>query len=200
MHALFDAMRRFILTGGWLMAPLLAVGLAMWTALILRALTLRPGFTGPMSELVEGAAVDEEAEGVLVQVMHRVRTQWDAATDSVWRLRAILEDERQRLMLGGKGIDAMIAVAPLLGLLGTVTGMIETFDAFGQMARQQQAAQIANGISKALVTTEIGLFLSIPGLLVSRVLNRRQERMLDALDEIEMILITRSDDDSEEAA
>jgi biopolymer transport protein ExbB len=66
-------------------------------------------------------------------------------------------------------------VAPLLGLLGTVIGMIETFDSLGDMSLFSQSGGIAGGISQALFTTQMGLAVSIPGLIVNGILSRRQK-------------------------
>lgn len=64
------------------------------------------------------------------------------------------------------------AIAPLLGLLGTVSGMINTFmmmNTFGT----GDAATVSGGISEALVTTELGLIVAIPSLIISALLNRK---------------------------
>ena len=73
------------------------------------------------------------------------------------------------------------AVAPLLGLLGTVTGMIHTFQLvtiFGT----GDAKMLSGGISEALVTTETGLAIAIPVLLVHAYLSRRAANMADRLE------------------
>ena len=67
-------------------------------------------------------------------------------------------------------VRACIVVAPLLGLLGTVTGMIETFQGMGQ---GQYIAEMGQGISKALLTTQYGLAIAAPGMVAERVLERR---------------------------
>ncbi|PCJ58144.1 MAG: hypothetical protein COA79_14085 [Planctomycetota bacterium] len=77
----------------------------------------------------------------------------------------------RRLSLAG----TLIQVAPLLGLLGTVSGIILTFDAL----RDSQISNnlIAHGISRALYTTEYGLLIAIPGLYVGLLLFRMVERI-----------------------
>jgi len=73
------------------------------------------------------------------------------------------------------------AAAPLLGLLGTVTGMIHTFDLvtiFGS----GKAKLLSGGISEALVTTEYGLIIAIPALLVHAYLSRRVRTLINSLD------------------
>lgn len=58
---------------------------------------------------------------------------------------------------------ALTTVAPLLGLLGTVMGMIQTFDAVA-VTSGETAARVASGISRALITTQMGLAIAIPGV------------------------------------
>jgi len=73
------------------------------------------------------------------------------------------------------------AAAPLLGLLGTVTGMIHTFDLvtiFGS----GKAKLLSGGISEALITTEYGLIIAIPALLVHAYLSRRVRTLVNSLD------------------
>ncbi len=71
-------------------------------------------------------------------------------------------------------IRACIVVAPLLGLLGTVSGMIDTFDS---ILAGGYIIEMSLGIRKALLTTQYGLAIAAPGLLAERVLLRRLERL-----------------------
>ena len=70
---------------------------------------------------------------------------------------------------------ALVALAPLVGLLGTVDGMIETFDALGRQALFAQSGSVASGISRALFTTQAGLCVAIPGHLLGRWLDRKED-------------------------
>jgi len=74
-------------------------------------------------------------------------------------------------------INTLVASAPLLGLLGTVSGMIVTFDGIREMALFTQTGGIAGGIAEALSTTQMGLAIALPGLLVEQLLDRRQRRL-----------------------
>jgi biopolymer transport protein ExbB/TolQ len=67
----------------------------------------------------------------------------------------------QRIVLG-----SLIAAAPLLGLLGTVNGMMRTFASLGESAGQKSMEGLAGGISEVLVSTESGLAVAIPALLL----------------------------------
>lgn len=71
-------------------------------------------------------------------------------------------------------IKAMIAVAPLMGLLGTVGGMIETFASLGTMSMFKSGGGIAGGISQALLTTQLGLIVAVPALLYLKVLEKKR--------------------------
>ena len=71
-------------------------------------------------------------------------------------------------------IRACIVAAPLLGLLGTVSGLIEAFDS---ILRGGYVAQMSGAICKALATTQYGLAIAAPGLLAERILIRRQEKL-----------------------
>lgn len=75
-------------------------------------------------------------------------------------------------------LRSLVIVAPLLGLLGTVIGMIETFSSLETTALHTQGGGIAAGISQALITTQMGLLVAIPGLLGSRQLNKKAESLL----------------------
>ena len=68
---------------------------------------------------------------------------------------------------------ALVAAAPLLGLLGTVVGMIDTFHAAAMQSTAADPTALANGIGKALITTQAGLAAAIPGSLAMAHLRHR---------------------------
>ena len=72
---------------------------------------------------------------------------------------------------------ALGAVAPLLGLLGTVTGIIKTFDAI-KIYGDTHPGLMAAGISEALVTTAAGLIVAIPTLLLHRLLSGKADKLI----------------------
>ena len=85
--------------------------------------------------------------------------------------RALRSAERHVGLLG-----ACTAAAPLLGLLGTVTGMMMTFDAVGMSGvGGDTATRVSGGISSALLTTQIGLVVAIPGVFGMARLQRLRE-------------------------
>jgi len=96
-------------------------------------------------------------------------------------LQVELQDfyRRKRLLIG-----AMIAAAPLLGLLGTVAGMIGTFESLAGSAAQSMGG-LAGGISEALLNTEAGLTVAIPALLLLYLGHRQAEKGLRELASVE---------------
>lgn len=70
-------------------------------------------------------------------------------------------------------IKGLVAVAPLLGLLGTVTGMLEVFDVMALTEDDSNTRAMAAGVSEATITTMAGMVVSITGLAFSSLLDRR---------------------------
>jgi biopolymer transport protein ExbB len=112
-----------------------------------------------------------------------------AALRNIDREREHLEDivsesilhESSRLARFGAVIMTIAAVAPLLGLLGTVTGMIQTFDVITEFGTSDPKL-LSGGIATALVTTELGLIVAIPCLLAGSLLNGWAERIKDDME------------------
>jgi biopolymer transport protein ExbB/TolQ len=78
-------------------------------------------------------------------------------------------------------LRALVTAAPLLGLLGTVSGMIESFEALMNGGR---IAQLGHGIGYALRTTQYGLAIAVPGIIIERVISRRSEYLNKQLQEV----------------
>jgi biopolymer transport protein ExbB len=78
-------------------------------------------------------------------------------------------------------LGALVVVAPLFGLLGTVFGMIDTFAAVGA-GSSETADLVAGGISKALITTQVGLVAALPGTLGLAHVFRLYRRLTNAVD------------------
>jgi biopolymer transport protein ExbB len=89
-------------------------------------------------------------------------------------------------------VQTIVITAPLLGLLGTVTGMIETFDSLGDMSLYSQSGGIAGGISQALFTTQMGLAVAVPGLIAGRMLQRKETSLLREIAQVKDILCAES--------
>lgn len=124
----------------------------------------RPGFVGALARArLEAENHAPGARGALVQ--------------------AALVQQVGAVERGADFIKLVAAVAPLLGLLGTVMGMIETFEVLGTHGAGD-ARLLSGGISKALVTTELGLVVAIPTLFAHSLLSSWVDRVVDRLERI----------------
>jgi biopolymer transport protein ExbB len=89
-----------------------------------------------------------------------------------------LQSLKYRLNKGLTVITVTASVAPLLGLLGTVSGMIETFRQMAAFGSSDPEV-VSGGIGQALITTELGLVVAIPSLILGAVLSRRAKNYYD---------------------
>lgn len=110
-------------------------------------------------------------------------------------LEAAADKEFVRMRKGDKLLETVVAVAPLMGLLGTVTGLINTFNNLniGSGGTSEQATKAAAGIGEALLTTAAGMVVAILALIVLRIFVILQARQVDTFSEVgsEMELIYR---------
>lgn len=90
-------------------------------------------------------------------------------------------DERwvKKVKAWQKAITVLLSALPLLGLLGTIKGLIETFNQMAVSRGLDQQALLSSGISDALITTQLGLVLVIPGLLLHAFLKARYRRVVN---------------------
>lgn len=91
-------------------------------------------------------------------------------------------------------LGTIAGIAPLLGLLGTVLGMIEIFGSF-MGSGMTNASQLAGGISTALITTAAGLFVAIPSLFFHRYLQRRVDELVVGMEQeaIKLVEVLQGD-------
>ena len=80
-------------------------------------------------------------------------------------------------------LASVISISPMLGLLGTVTGMIRAFTHISKYGAGD-AAIVADGIAEALLTTAAGLMIAIPVIVIYNYLNRRLEKMENEIDDV----------------
>ena len=89
----------------------------------------------------------------------------------------IAADHLDRLKPGMRTLEFIAATSPLLGLLGTVLGMITAFQALQDAGSQVDPSILSGGIWGALLTTAAGLIVAIPAVLMLNILERRMERL-----------------------
>ncbi len=122
---------------------------------------------------------------VLYAVLRNITRDREHIEDIV--SEAILHESSQ-LNRFGSLIMVVATVSPLLGLLGTVTGMITTFDIITEFGTGDPKA-LSSGISIALVTTEVGLAVAIPTLLFGNVLSGWAEKIKDEMEKAALRVI-----------
>lgn len=117
----------------------------------------------------------------LISVFQKYKT--DSESDVLGlKLTEVILHEKPKLERGLSSIKTFAGVAPLLGLLGTVTGMIVTFQSI-TMFGSGDPKLMAGGISQALVTTVLGLVCAIPLLVIYNYINTKYQRILIFLNE-----------------
>lgn len=176
--------------GGFVMPPLIVVSVVLWYSLIFRAMKVKSSRTNPRELVRLAARGKKKIQGIKSISASAARSAVAKAKELTSReeLKAAIDAEfeltKESLGQHRMLVRSLVAVAPLLGLLGTVDGMIETFSSLGDMALFSQSGGIAGGISKALFTTQMGLAISIPGLLLGRVIERKEQNIKRELDQI----------------
>ena len=118
------------------------------------------------------------------------RLAHDVETLSLKLDEAILR-EMPKLERGLITLAILAAIAPMLGLLGTVSGMIETFQSITLFGTGDPKL-MSGGISQALVTTELGLAVAIPLLLIHSGLSGKSNRLVQILDEESAAIVARN--------
>lgn len=150
-----EVVRVFLERGGNVLLAIFVVTLLMWTLILERAWYFR---------MIQ----PREAK--------RVLDIWNVRTDHVsWyaaQIRSLLISEvHSKLAQSISMIKTLVALCPLLGLLGTVTGMIEVFDVMA-VSGSGNARAMAAGISRATIPTMAGMVAAISGLIFSSQLER----------------------------
>lgn len=180
---LFDIASTFVSymeAGGYVMPPLVVATLVLWFGIGYRLSVLRGGSSNNVRELLRQAQTNDLTPNPSVIERAVVRAV-EVTRTTRHNLREALDDAlgefHQELKRFRVLIRSVVAVAPILGLLGTVTGMIETFASLNAMSLYTQSGGIAGGISQALFTTQLGLAVAIPGLILRGLMERRQERI-----------------------
>lgn len=180
--------------GGFVMVPLLGIGILAFALTVWKFIELR-GMRQASTESLHGvlACLDRQAIDEARQTAQQLHPPLSTiiADGIAYRdaprehLEEILHERilatvpRLERYLGTLAVFG--AVAPLLGLLGTVTGMIHTFDLV-TLFGTGEARLLSGGISEALITTKFGLAIAIPVLLVHAFLTRRVRTIIGALE------------------
>lgn len=108
------------------------------------------------------------------------------------RLRWLKTEWQEAFLRQRVVISAMIAASPLLGLLGTVSGMIGIFESLSSRSGHNAMEGLAGGISEVLVATESGLAVAIPAMLLLYYAHRQTQKSLSSLETLEQAMGRRA--------
>jgi biopolymer transport protein ExbB len=185
----------YVQSGGFVMPPLIALAVLLWYGIGYRIAALRMGTGHDVRRLVHYYSTRELPEHTRGLLDDAVVRGIQLAREGRSHLRRHLDDEfavyDAELTRFNPMITTIVEVAPILGLLGTVVGMIETFDSLqASKLFTQGGGGIAGGISQALFTTQMGLVVALPGLLVNGMLRRKQQVIQRELARIKDLICT----------
>ena len=191
--------------GGPIMWPILVVSFLLITVAIERVLFIvrenrrrEPELVDKMLEKVEANDIEgavelgKKSQDYVARILVYAITHKEHSLANAFTRAA--SQEMQRFSQGLPTLDTCITAAPLLGLLGTVTGMMGTFAALNSGSGDigSAATKITGGVAEALIATMCGLAVAIMGLLPFNYLNARSEEarhdIEDASNSLEIII------------
>jgi biopolymer transport protein ExbB len=162
------AVRDFMELGGDVLTIIAITIFAMWVLIVERLVFFRTGLQGLGQELRDKWETRSE------------RKSWEATQIRT----SMISQYSMSANIGVPVIQTLVALCPLLGLMGTVTGMIEVFDVMA-LAGSGNARSMASGVSKATIPTMAGMVGALSGVflitLITRTIERRVEEFQDGL-------------------
>ena len=188
-----EALQTLIEQGGYIMYPILFCSLLSLTVILERLFALTRLRVAPTKLRTMVHTYTQEKSDALVEYCDRHNNPMASIVKQVVNNAHLPSDQTAELIkVTGRqatsGLDRglfllelIAAITPLMGLLGTVLGMIEVFDTIAQQG-VGQAGALSAGISKALITTVAGLTVAIPSLAAYTLLARKAERLTDEID------------------
>ncbi len=179
---------KFFTSGGFFMWPLLACSIVAVTTIILRGMALRRRNVLP---LVIESEIERLIPGGSAERLARIVQQDESALARIVRsalqnLRAprsetvdVIETKaRHELIVLERGLivlEIITGIAPLLGLIGAVSGLVHVFSALGLSSGASNTQQIARGIAEALNATVFGLSIAVPTLIAFSYFSKKVE-------------------------
>ena len=204
-------MTDLIISGGPVMVPIGLASVIGLAVLLERMWALRSSAVVPQPFVVEvdelmrqarwgdviaAARKSDSAAGRVLLAAADVRDKTRAAIKE--RLEEVGRREAAELERFSSVLGTIASIAPLLGLLGTVWGMILTFDVI-QTEGIGVVANLAGGISQALISTMAGLTVGIPALVAHRWVLARADRHVLALEDLGLLALTHLEDGESDA-
>ena len=179
--------------GGWVMIPLLVLAVLIYSSGMQLLLFMRRGNIqlGQETEWLKWIYAPEQAEGRAGEIIRYTQENVFAAKHVRNRFeevrRSLLSDIERRIVF----LNTLVATAPLMGLLGTVIGMLATFVGLATSGGGETVDVVSAGISEALITTQTGLIIALPGVFLVLVIRSRKHAVEAALARIEALTLTK---------
>lgn len=187
--AQFEAAMRIWIDGGWAMIAIAGTGFLMFAIGVRMCLRLWAKGHRRVPEQVWRLWIEHPThrEGRLGRLIDAVMGA-PSLNLAAAAFRGLQQAELAPFQRDLKVMKVCIAAAPLFGLFGTVTGMLATFGALASgSGGDQTMAAIAKGISEALITTETGLVVALPGLFFQYQIARQKEAYAAFLAHLETV-------------
>jgi biopolymer transport protein ExbB len=178
---------RVWLSGGWTMIPLFFIAMGIYVSgMSLVVWFRRRGFRG-INEKEWRSWVEDPSKGrgEVGEIIRYTSDEVHSPAEVQDRFSEISFSKFPGIEQRLSQMTVLVNSAPLMGLLGTVLGMLATFKALAQGGGTQTMDKISAGISEALITTEMGLLVAIPGYILVAVIKNRKEQYEAFLAKIE---------------
>ncbi|EDY83190.1 transporter, MotA/TolQ/ExbB proton channel family protein [Verrucomicrobiia bacterium DG1235] len=190
---LADEVVRIWVAGGALMIPLAMLGLVIYFALfeIIVYFGLNDYYNSDPDEWKHWVDEPDDAKGALGDIIQYAQHEVHSMDDVRDRMDEIRSSHLSRINSRIRFAAILVGTAPLTGLLGTVTGMLSTFAGLSNSAAGNTVDLVAGGISEALITTQTGLVLAIPGYIMLNIVKRRRDQMDAFCTQVEILTLKR---------
>jgi len=154
--SLFDSLQQFLNTGGDVLWIILAVSICLWSLIAERFIYFKQSYPLQRSQWL---------------------TRWEEQPNknsqhALYIREGIISEAKINMAKTVPIIKMLVALCPLLGLLGTVTGMIHVFDVMA-VTGTGNARAMASGVSQATIPTMAGMVIAIAGLYFSKLIEQR---------------------------
>lgn len=162
--------------GGWTMIPLALVGLSTyWSAMgLFMYFARRDHKRVPERVWRDWVRNPDKGQGELGEIIRYTQDECKTPDDVQDRFAEVVVSKIPEINRRLAFMNVMVNAAPLLGLLGTVLGMLSTFQAIASGGQNAMSA-ISSGISEALITTEVGLMVALPGMMLIYFIRRKRD-------------------------
>lgn len=165
------------LGGGWVMIPLFIIAMGIYVSAASLLVWFRKRGFRKVAEREWSQWVEDPSKGTgeIGEIIRYASDEVHSPSEVQDRFSEIGFSKFPGIEQRLSQITVLVNSAPLMGLLGTVLGMLATFTALSQGGGTQTMDKISAGISEALITTEMGLLVAIPGYILVALIKRRKE-------------------------